>query len=62
MKRNEPRKQRPADPPPGRTAREYDHSSGDRNTKRNESDWKDFEGGIQRDPAPDAPARKDRRH
>lgn len=67
MKRNEPQKPRPADshpaePQPGRTAREYGHSSGDRNTKRDEGDWKDFEGGSQRDPVPDAPARKDRGH
>ena len=63
MKRNEPHKSRPAEPQPGRTAREYGHSSGDRNTKHDEGDWKEFEGGSQRDPAPDAASgRKERRH
>jgi hypothetical protein len=62
MKRHEPQKPRPTTPQPGRTAREYGHSSGDRNTKSEEGDWKHLEGGSQRDPTPDAPSRKDRRH
>lgn len=48
---------RPIDPPQnvGESTRDYPHSSGDRNTKKSESDWKEFEGGEQRNagPAPD---------
>ena len=36
----------------GKSDREYEHSSGDRNTKRSEKDWKGFSGGSQRDAAP----------
>ncbi|WP_206862306.1 hypothetical protein [Lysobacter changpingensis] len=39
----------------GKSQREYEHSSGDRNTKKNEKDWKGFSGGAQRDSAPAAP-------
>ena len=48
---------RPIDPPQavGESQRDYPHSSGDRNTKKSESDWKKFEGGTQRDATP-APA------
>lgn len=37
---------------PGKSQREYGHSSGDRNTKHSEKDWKGFSGGQQRDPTP----------
>lgn len=40
----------------GESTRDYPHSSGDRNTKKSESDWKTFEGGKQRDASP-APRR-----
>ena len=40
----------------GESTRVYPHGSGDRNTKKSESDWKKFEGGEQRD-APPAPPR-----
>ena len=30
----------------GKSQREYEHSSGDRNTKKNEKDWKGFSGGA----------------
>ena len=38
----------------GESQRDYPHSSGDRNTKKSESDWKEFHSGEQRD-APPAP-------
>ena len=38
--------------PIGESKRDYPHSSGDRNTKKSESDWPEFEGGEQRDAAP----------
>ena len=49
---------RPIDPPQavGESRRDYPHSSGDRNTKKSESDWKKFEGGEQRDAPPAPPA------
>jgi len=40
---------------PGKSQREYEHSSGDRNTKKSEKDWKGFSGGAQRDATPGAP-------
>lgn len=52
----------PAEGGVGTSEREYGHSSGDRNTRREEQDWPGFEGGIQRDappeprPEPDRPA------
>jgi len=39
----------------GKSEREYEHSSGDRNTKKSEKDWKGFSGGAQRDATPGAP-------
>jgi len=39
----------------GKSEREYEHSSGDRNTKKSERDWKGFSGGAQRDATPGAP-------
>lgn len=39
----------------GKSQREYEHSSGDRNTKHSEKDWKGFSGGRQRDAAPSPP-------
>lgn len=42
----------------GKSEREYGHSSGDRNTKKSEQDWKEFQGGQQRDATPSAPAPK----
>ena len=39
----------------GESSRVYPHSSGDRNTKKSESDWKRFEGGEQRDAPTDVP-------
>lgn len=36
-----------------REQREYGHSSGDRNTKSEEGDWKSLEGGQQRKPSDD---------
>lgn len=41
-------------PQVGESTRDYPHGSGDRNTKKSESDWKEFDGGEQRD-APPAP-------
>jgi hypothetical protein len=62
---NRPDPNRPAPPrrdpmPPGmdepdRSAREYGHSSEDRNTRKRESDWPSLEGGEQRDATPGAP-------
>lgn len=50
---------RPIDPPHsvGESQRDYPHGSGDRNTKKSESDWPKFDGGEQRDagPTPAAP-------
>lgn len=48
---------RPIDPPHGvgESPRDYPHGSGDRNTKKSESDWPKFDGGEQRDARP-APA------
>ena len=48
---------RPIDPPHGvgESRRDYPHGSGDRNTKKSESDWPKFDGGEQRDASP-APA------
>ena len=43
------------DPNSGKSEREYEHSSGDRNTKKDEKDWKGFSGGAQRDATPSAP-------
>ena len=40
----------------GESQRDYPHGSGDRNTKKSESDWKKFEGGEQRDAPPAPPA------
>ena len=40
---------------PGKSQREYEHSSGDRNTKHSEKDWKGFSGGSQRDATPSPP-------
>lgn len=40
------------DPQVGESRRDYPHSSGDRNTKKSESDWKEFDGGKQRDAGP----------
>ena len=40
----------------GESRRDYPHGSGDRNTKKSETDWRKFEGGKQRD-APPAPPR-----
>jgi|GEM_PF-2742914 len=39
----------------GKSDREYEHSSGDRNTKKSEDDWRGFSGGKQRDATPGAP-------
>lgn len=39
----------------GKSRREYEHSSGDRNTKKHEGDWQGFRGGAQRDATPGAP-------
>jgi len=39
----------------GKSQREYEHSSGDRNTKKHETDWQGFSGGAQRDATPGAP-------
>lgn len=39
-------------PQVGESTRDYPHSSGDRNTKTSESDWKEFDGGTQRDAGP----------
>ena len=39
----------------GKSQREYEHSSGDRNTQKGEKDWKGFSGGRQRDATPGAP-------
>lgn len=36
-----------------REQHEYGHSSGDRNTKSKEGDWKSLEGGQQRKPTDD---------
>ena len=46
---------RPGDAPldTAREQREYGHSSGDRNTRSEEDDWKSLEGGEQRRPAAD---------
>lgn len=41
----------------GETAREYEHSSGDRNTRSKEDDWPDYEGGTQRNADPDGALR-----
>ncbi len=41
--------------PAGKSQREYGHSSGDRNTKKSEDDWKGYSGGRQRDATPGAP-------
>ena len=40
----------------GESQRDYPHGSGDRNTKKSESDWKKFDGGEQRDAPPAPPA------
>ena len=40
----------------GESQRDYPHGSGDRNTKKSESDWKKVEGGEQRDAPPAPPA------
>lgn len=39
----------------GESQRDYPHGSGDRNTKKSESDWKKFHGGEQRDAPPSPP-------
>ena len=44
------------DPGIGESQRDYPHGSGDRNTKKSESDWKKFDGGEQRDAPPAPPA------
>lgn len=45
-------KQPPRRPPPERRSEvlesEYGHSSGDRNTRTDEHDWKHFQGGEER--------------
>ena len=48
----------PAIPDIGKSQRQYAHSSGDRNTKSSEGDWKGFAGGEQRDATPDIPSRR----
>ncbi|HEY0505754.1 MAG TPA: hypothetical protein VGD42_19895 [Lysobacter sp.] len=40
----------------GKSQREYGHSSGDRNTKKHEDEWKGFSGGRQRDADPAPPS------
>lgn len=59
MTTNTPKPGRDALPPdmvePGRSEREYGHSSEDRNTRKRESDWPSFEGGEQREATPGAP-------
>ena len=52
-------KARPIEQQVGESRRDYPHSSGDRNTKKSESDWKEFEGGTQRDAGPAPGAGKD---
>lgn len=42
----------PLPPEPATSQREYGHSSGDRNTKDNEADWPELEGGTQRNATP----------
>lgn len=45
------------DPPgheAGRSRREYGHSSGDRNSRSNDDQWNEFQGGEQREGSPDA--------
>jgi hypothetical protein len=42
----------PRRPEPATSPRQPGYSSGDRNTKRSEKDWKGFSGGSQRDAAP----------
>lgn len=39
----------------GNEPREYGHSSGDRNTRQDEQDWPDLDGGTQRTATPAAP-------
>lgn len=43
----------PAEREIGETVREYDHSSGDRNTRTDENDWPEYHGGTQRNADPD---------
>ena len=38
----------PPPAPPGEGEREYGHSSGDRNTRTDEQDWKHFQDGKER--------------
>lgn len=46
---------------PGRSQREYGHSSEDRNTRTSEKDWPGFEGGQQREATPGAPGEQTHR-
>lgn len=46
---------------PDRSQREYGHSSEDRNTRKRESDWPEFEGGQQRNATPGAPGEQSHR-
>ena len=45
----------PPVPPEGIFEREYGHSSGDRNTRTDEHDWKHFKDGKERTEHVDAP-------
>lgn len=50
---SDPHAPAPSEPTgPGRTQREYGHSSGDRNTRSKEDEWPDFHGGEQRNATP----------
>lgn len=55
MARTDPPQHTGDTPKPSTSPREYGHSSGDRNTRRKESDWPELEGGRQRDATPAAP-------